>query len=82
MALKTLSAAALAVASGPGDVEVTFQDHDGFYIRHSSSDGSALTDWMPWKNRVPVLLTLDTGQYLHLRGRGTASVDVIDATAV
>ena len=82
MALKTLSAAALAVASGPGDVEVTFLDHDGFNVRHTALDGSALVNWTPWPKGVPVLLTLATGQWLHIRGRQTAFVGPISATEI
>lgn len=82
MGLKTLSGSALAVASGPGDVEITFLDHDGFYVRHTALDGSGLVNWTPWPKNVPALLTLDVGQWLHLRGRQTALVGVITATEI
>jgi hypothetical protein len=82
MALKTLSSAALAVASGPGDVEITFIDHDGAYVRHTALDGSGLVNWTPWAKGVPAILRLAAGQWLHLRGRQTAFVGVIDATEI
>jgi hypothetical protein len=70
----TLTATGQAVASGAGEAFVTFNDAQGFWCLHTSSDGSALTDWHPWPKGLTLQVSMSAGDFLILRGRGTAVV--------
>lgn len=73
-ALDPLSAAWAPVASGPSTAYVTFQDDNGFFTVHSSVDPAAIVTGHPYPKGVTFEVALATGEHLHLRGRGTATV--------
>jgi hypothetical protein len=71
---KTLSASFVPAATGPGLAIFQFSDHPGEWSIHSSVDPAAITVGLKAESGKPESITLLTGQYLHLRGRGEASV--------
>lgn len=72
----TATSAWASVATGPGVVILNFEDHPGSYSVHSSADGSAINAGFVAENDKPYSVTLDAGEYLHVRGRGGVVVDL------
>lgn len=69
---KSASAAWSAAAQGPGTAYITMQDHTGYWIIHTTNDASALAlDGHPAGRGWPQAITLETGEFLHVRGRGS-----------
>lgn len=62
------------VAQGPGEVVFSFDSDYGSFTKHTSDDPAAIVAWHKQPPETPFTTTLATGEYLHLRGRGTASV--------
>ena len=52
----------------------SFDTEYGSFTVHGSSDPAAIVAWHKQPPETPFSLTLATGEFLHLRGRGTASV--------
>lgn len=73
-AKKSVSAAFAPVAEGPGDVVFSFDDDYGSFTVHTSSNPAAIVGSHKQPPETPFTLTLASGEYLHLRGRGTATV--------
>lgn len=68
---KTAGSAWGAAAQGPGVAYLTMQDHTGYWIIHTAADASALAlDGHPAHRALPQAITLETGEYLQVRGRG------------
>jgi len=73
-AIKSISAAWTPVAQGPGEVVFSFNDDYGRFTLHSSSDPAAIAGGHKQPPDTPFKLTLASGDFLHLRGRGVATV--------
>lgn len=73
-ATKSVSSAWVAVAQGAGDVVFSFDDAPGEFTVHSASDPAAIVAGHKQPKETPFSMTLQAGEYLHLRGRGTATV--------
>lgn len=68
---KTAGSAWAPAAQGPGTAYITMQDDTGYWIIHTASDASALPlNGHPALKRFPQAITLETGEYLQVRGRG------------
>lgn len=73
-AKKTVTSSWAAVAQGPGSVVFSFLDEYGSFTIHGASDPSGITSGHKQPPETPFTVTLLTGEFLHLRGRGSASV--------
>lgn len=73
-ATKPLGPAFVAVAQGPGEAVFSFNDSYGSFSIHTAADPAGIVAWHKQPPETPFTLTLAFGEYLHLRGRGTASV--------
>jgi len=73
-AIKSISAAWTPVAQGPGEVVFSLNEGYGQFTVHNSTNPAGITTGHKQPPETPFTLTLETGDVLHLRGRGTASV--------
>lgn len=71
---KTIGANWTPVAQGPGEVVFSFDDEYGRFTTHGSADPAAIVSGHKQPSETPFTITLATGEFLHLRGRGTATV--------
>lgn len=71
---KNLGADWAPVAQGPSDVVFSFDDEYGRFTVHDSASPAGIVSGHKQPPETPFKLTLATGQFLHLRGRGTATV--------
>lgn len=71
---KNVGAAYIAVAQGPGTVVFSFDTEYGHFTVHGSSDPAGIVSGHKQPPEVPFNIELATGDYLHLRGRGKATV--------
>lgn len=70
----SLTSAFQSVAEGPGVAIVSFNEQRGDLTVHTSSNNSGITAWHSKKSGEPFPVHLAEGDFLHLRGRGDASV--------
>ena len=77
---KTATGSFVAVAQGPGVAYITFEDEKGFWALKDASDPTGITGSHPARKGYCQAITLETGEYLHIRGRG--SVIVTAATVI
>lgn len=63
-----------AVAVGPCDVIASFTDDSGFFSISDSLDGSLVTAGHRQDKETPFRVSLEIGEYLHCRGRGSVAV--------
>jgi hypothetical protein len=72
---KAISSIWTAVAQGPGEVIFSLDEDYGRFAIHTSTDPSGITtSGHKQPPEVPFVLTLESGEVLHLRGRGSATV--------
>lgn len=71
---RTATAAFVAVAQGPGTAYITFEDEKGFWALKDASDPTGITGSHPAHKGYCQAITLETGEYLHVRGRGNVTV--------
>lgn len=69
---KTAGSSWAPAAQGPGTAYITMQEQTGWWIIHTAADASALPlDGHRALKEYPQAITLATGEYLQVRGRGT-----------
>ena len=73
-AQKSVSAVFTPVAEGPGEVVFSFDSEYGHFTVHGSSDPAGIVAWHKQPPETPFSINLASGDFLHLRGRGTAAV--------
>lgn len=75
-----LSSAWTFVADGPAEVVFSFEDETGWFAVHTSSNPAGIANGHKHVANVPFTIKLGPGDFLHLRGRGTANVSEADST--
>lgn len=73
-AIKSVGPNWTAVAVGPGNATFQMSDEPGEWTIHSASSGAPAVQGIKAEREKAVSMALASGEYLHLRGRGSAVV--------
>ena len=80
--LKALGPSGAAVAAGQdAQAIVSFNDDDGFFAKHTTTTSSEIVAWHRKQRGSAFAVQLATGEYLHVRGRGSASITATNVIA-